>query len=166
MDHESMQDELGQAAISVLNGWPDEPLYMVDFMSESEREGLIKDSLPLQTLREVEGLLEQKNAEGAERLHKSVAYQVLQAGMDLMDEGGLPDFRARPQYKKAFLDRTLKTYALVTGDVIPEKIREHISKRLSNTIKGGTYVHTLHKACTCMAALLGDKRGVEMEARL
>lgn len=57
LDHDTMQDVLDQAAISVLNGWPDEPLYMVDFMSEPEREGLIKDSLPLNTLRT--GLIEQ-----------------------------------------------------------------------------------------------------------
>ena len=95
-----MQDMLDQAPISILNGWPDEPLYMVDFMSESEREGLIKDSLPLHTLRM--SIIEQENADGAKRLQKSVADQVLQTGLDLMDEGCLPDFRARPQYKKAF----------------------------------------------------------------
>ena len=99
--------------------------------------------MPLQTLREAsfaaslqEGLIEQKNAEGAERLQKSVADQVLQTGLDLMDEGGLPDFRARPQYRKAFLDRALKTYAQVTGDVIPEQMKEHVSKQLSNRVKG------------------------------
>lgn len=159
LDHDSMQDMLDQVPISVLNGWPEEPLYMVDFMSETEREELIKDSLPPDTLRI--SLIEQENADVAKRLQHSVADQVLQTGLDLMDEGCLPDFRARPQYKKAFQDRILKTYTQVTGDVIPEQLKEHVSKQLSNRVKGGhTCTHCTKPARACTHYLVTEEEWI------
>ena len=64
-----MQDALGQATISILNCWPNVALYRVDFMSEAEREELIKDSLHPLTQFHVKALLEQeeKGARMAER---------------------------------------------------------------------------------------------------
>ena len=51
---------LGLATISILNVWPNVALYRVDFLSEAEREELVKDSLPASTQVEVKALLEQE----------------------------------------------------------------------------------------------------------
>ena len=133
----------------VLNFRPAAVLYSVEFISEAEREELIKDKLPPQTHYEAKRLLEQKeaDAEVAEVLQRSIAEQVLQTGLDLMEEGSLPDFRANHRHKNEFIHRSIKTTAHLTGTA-PNK--DWCSKQLRNNSKGGhTCTHCQKPAGAC-----------------
>jgi hypothetical protein len=117
VDQEIVQARLDQAVISVLDFRPDAALYRVDFMSESEREELIKEKLPHCMQHDVRCFVEQEDKTTASAVAQlnHIADGVLQAGFDLMLDRILPDFRATPQYEKAFIQRSLNTVAQLTG---------------------------------------------------
>ena len=123
VDQEIVQARLDQAVISVLDFRPDAALYRVDFMSESEREELIKEKLPHCMQHDVRCFLEQEDKTTASAVAQlnHIADGVLQAGFDLMLDRILPDFRATPQYEKAFIQRSLNTVAQLTGGAAPSK---------------------------------------------
>jgi len=102
---------------AVLNINPEAPLYKVAFMSEVEREGIIKDNLPLETTIAIQKL--EKATEDAERKAylKDVTKGVVKTGLKLMESGLLPQFRGAEQNRTSeFLTRSVKTVEHLTGE--------------------------------------------------
>ena len=132
LDLNFMQDSQEQCVLAVLNFRPDAVMHRVDFISEAEREELIKDNLPPHTHYNVKRLLDQEDegTEEARTLHTSITTQVMQTGLDLMDEGSLPDFRANHRHKGEFINRVINTTKHLTRTA-PSK--EWCAKQLRDT---------------------------------
>ena len=149
LKQKDMQDRLDQCVFVVLDFRPEAVLYRVEFISEAEREELIKDTLPTQTHYEAQRFLEQKEAgaEVAEVLQRGIAEQVLQTGSDLMEEGSLPDFHVNHRHKGEFIHRSIRTTTHLIGTA-PNK--DWYSKQLHSKSKGGhTCTHCEKPAGAC-----------------
>jgi hypothetical protein len=148
LTQKDMQDRLGQCVFVVLDFRPEAVLYRVEFISEAEREELIKDTLPTQTHYEAQRFLEQKEAgaEVAEVLQSGIAEQVLQTGSDLMEEGSLPDFHVNHRHKSEFIQRSIRTTTHLIGTA-PNK--DWYSKQLHSKSKGHTCTHCEKPAGAC-----------------
>ena len=148
LNQKDMQDRLDQCVFVVLDFRPEAVLYRVEFISEAEREELIKDTLPAQTHYEAQRFLEQKEAgaEVAEVLQSGIAEQVLQTGSDLMEEGSLPDFHVNHRHKSEFIQRSIRTTTHLIGTA-PNK--DWYSKQLHSKSKGHTCTHCEKPAGAC-----------------
>ena len=86
-------------------------------MSESEREEIIKDRLtdlrPLITA--VSEAQDNQDAAAMERELKSIAGKTIDAGLELMKDGCLPDINTNHRQKTPFVERTLKVVSALTG---------------------------------------------------
>ena len=89
------------------------PLYMVEFMHEHDKEGLILDrARPLvqEELRQLDELIE--NAEGrsnkAQRLRKEIVAKTTGAAVELVSQGVLPPYDKTKQERSRFVQRVHK----------------------------------------------------------
>ena len=152
---------------AVLNINPEAPLYKVAFMSEVEREGIIKDHLPLETTVAIHKLEKADGNALREAYLKDVTKGVVQTGLTLMESGLLPQFRGAEQNRKSeFITRSVKTVEHLTGQTpnkqwcnkeIDNNKRsiDRFCTQYHNQIKSGSStLLVLRKACFETLALL------------
>ena len=121
----NMHDRLNLCISVVVNFKPDAVLYRIDFMSENEREELIKDNLGSikQTANTYVGTYQDPNKKvEATDLQNRIENGVVKAHYDLMQEGLLPNFEKDSRCKGGFVSRTMNVSKdLLDGQVSDRK---------------------------------------------
>ena len=111
MRHEDMQNRLNLCMTVIIDFRPEAMLYKVDFMSESEREELIKDSLSLRVKQYAEAFIrichDPNMQVEANNLKDKTEYEVVKTHYDLMQQGVLPNFEKDHRLKVGFISRTM-----------------------------------------------------------
>ena len=126
MNQEDMQDRLNRCISVVVNFKPEVVLYKVDFMSESQREELIKDKLDLRVQQDAKAYIgiyqdPAKQVE-AKKLKDKIEDEVIKTHYDLTQAGLLPDFEKDGRLKGGFISRTMNvTKHLLDGQASDKK---------------------------------------------
>ena len=126
MRQEDMHDRLSRCISVVVNFQPEVALYKVDFMSEAQREELIKDRLDLTLKYDAKTYIAvsqdpNQKAEAAE-LQNRIESEVVKTQYALMQEGLLPNFEKDHRLKAGFISRTMNvTKHLLDGQVSDKK---------------------------------------------
>ena len=125
LDQECAQDRLNNCIAVVVNFKPGAVLYKVDFMSESQREMLIRDNLGSlkQSAKTYVGMYQDPNRQAeATDLQTTIENGVVKASYDLMQEGLLPNFEKDSRNKGGFVSRTMNVSKnLLDGQVSDTK---------------------------------------------
>ena len=133
-----MRDRFNLYIAVVVNFKPDAVLYKVDFMSETEREELIKDrlSLTLKCDAKTYVAIKEDPAKQAEatQLQDRIEHEVVSTHYGLMQDGLLPNFEKDHRLNGKFIERTQNVAKhLLDGEVSDKK--EYKSK--VQQMKGG-----------------------------
>ena len=126
MRQEYMQDRLNLCISVVINFKPEAMLYKVDFMSEAQREELVRDTLGLRVKQYVKtyiGIYQDPNMQvDANKLKDQIEDEVIKTHYDLTQKGLLPDFEKDSRLKGAFVSRTMNvTKHLLDGQASDKK---------------------------------------------
>ena len=103
----------------IIDFMPNAPLILQDFMSEAEREGLIRDNI-----KDAERLQaaftkarEEEDNPRADSIQKTIVEKAVAAGLQLVDDGCLPGFDEKhPAYRASFIDRTMRVTSAISGE--------------------------------------------------
>ena len=103
----------------VLDFKPDAPLFVQSFMSEAEREGMIHDRVDdkQQLQQRFLGARETGDRAKAVGAQTDIVKKVVGAGLQLVEEGRLPDFHGKNvSARPAFVARAANVTSVVTGE--------------------------------------------------
>ena len=115
-----MQARFEQYIRVVINFRPEAVLYRVEFMSEVQREELIKNRMDETTKHEAEMFCTWKDdpnrQDVAKQLKDKIKCEVLKTGYDLMKEGLLPDYEYDRNAKDPFINRSMNVTRHLLGE--------------------------------------------------
>ena len=126
MRQEDMKDRMNRCISVVVDFKPGAVLYKVDFMSESQREELIKDNLDLRVQHYAKAYLgiydDPAKQVQANELKAKIEDEVIKTHYALVQKGLLPDFEKDSRLKGGFIARTMTvTKHLLDGQASDKK---------------------------------------------
>ena len=135
-----MRDRFNLYIAVVVNFKPDVVLYKVDFMSETEREGLIRDRLSLTTQCNAKTYIElsqdSNHQAQATQLRDIIEHEVVKTHYDLMQAGLLPNCEKDSRLKGKFIERTQNvTEQLLHGEVSDKKEFKRTVEQMKGVMK-------------------------------